>query len=275
MEALRHALGQSVRPFEHYGYCITGPLISAGDLEQARRGIEEVVAGRYETGRPPVYSSWHPGQPTSALIKIDMPHLAHAAVRNVVASRRLGRWAARTLDASLVQVWACELFWKEPGGDPRGVVGWHQDDHAWPHWKGEVVTAWLALDEVDLRAGPLRYVVGSHRWGSNLAVSSFFDSDLKGQQSRIRVPDGLDWVEDVAVLRAGAAALHHRCLVHASGPNHSPRPRVGLAIHLRTERSRLVEIDPPPVHWPELGDAWASPVVFETLTEGLEEALVK
>lgn len=253
--------------FEERGFCISQPLVGVADLEQARQGIKEVLAGRYETGRPPVYRSWYPGRPATSLIKIDMPHLANHAIRSVVACSRVGQWVAETLLASFIQVWACELFLKAPGGDRRAVIGWHQDDHAWPHWDGEVVTAWLALDDVDLRAGPLRYVVGSHHWGSNPDATSFFDPDLEGQRSRIHVPDRFDWIEDVALLRAGAVTLHHRCTLHASGPNDSLQPRLGLAIHLRTERSRLVEVDPPPLHWPQLGDEHASPVVFNRMRD--------
>jgi hypothetical protein len=39
--------------------------------------------------------------------------------------------------------------------------------------------------------------------------------------------------------------------------------RVGLAIHLRTERARLVATPEPPFHWPDLADPYACPVLTE------------
>ena len=100
-----------------------------------------MIAGRYETGVKPLYRSWNPGDPPRSLVKIDLPHLSDRVIQQVVSDRRIGDWVQ------------------------QGAIGWPQDDHSFRHWAGQICTVWLALVDVDERIGPVRYVVGSHRWG--------------------------------------------------------------------------------------------------------------
>ena len=50
--------------------------------------------------------------------------------------------------------------------------------------------------------------------------------------------------------------------LHASEPNRANRPRIGIAMHLRTERARLLPTSEPPFHTPDLLDPFACPVLF-------------
>jgi ectoine hydroxylase-related dioxygenase (phytanoyl-CoA dioxygenase family) len=141
-------------------------------------------------------------------------------------------------------------------------VGWHQDEDYWQGWwDGEVFTCWLALTDVDDDCGPVRFVRGSHRWGF-LGAGNFFIPDLDASAERERVPAGQDWVEEAAVMPAGAASFHHRLTIHGSGPNTSGRPRRSYAVHLRTDRAT-----PRPglrdVYQDALDDPALSPVLYE------------
>ena len=254
---------------QHYaanGYCISPPLIDGPTLDRARTAVAAVMAGRYDTGVPPIYRNWEPSDPPRALVKIDLPHLCSRDLWQLVADPRIGAWAASVLSVAFVQWWACELIFKAPEAHPgvarQGVVGWHQDDRFWAHWDGEVFTLWLALGEVNERMGPLRYVLGSHRWGAQQPARFFFDSDLEAQRTVIGVPPGQTWHEEAATLPAGAVSMHHRMTLHASEPNRGDMPRIGLAMHLRTERARLVSTREPPFHSPDLLDMHACPVLF-------------
>jgi hypothetical protein len=62
--------------------------------------------------------------------------------------------------------------------------------------------------------------------------------------------------------------VHQRLTLHASGPNHTDMPRVGPAIHLRTERARLIATPKPPFHRPDLSDPYACPVLTERPRRG-------
>ncbi len=252
--------------YEVEGYCISPPLVHSETLDRAQEAVAAVMAGEYETAVSPIYRNWRAGDPPRSLVKIDLPHLCNRDIQQLVAEPRIGVWAASVLDAAFVQLWACELICKFPEACPEpqrhGVVGWHQDDHFWGHWAGEVFTLWLALVYVEERMGPVRYVAGSHRWSTREQARFFFDTDLERQRNSIGTPPGYTWHEVPATLPAGAVSMHHRLTIHASEPNRSDVPRIGLALHLRTERARLVPTPEPPFHQPDLRDSYACPVLF-------------
>jgi hypothetical protein len=249
------------------GYCVSGPLLDESAIAQARLAAGRVIAGCYETGVKPLYRNWNLGDPPQSLVKIDLPHLSDRMIQRVVSDHRIGEWVAGLLDARLVQMWACELICKFPQAGPLlaqdGAVGWHQDDHSFRHWAGEICTVWLALVDVDTLMGPVRYVEGSHRWGQQDAARFFFETNLDEQRARIGTPAGAAWRETTAVLPAGAVSTHHRFTLHASSPNHGCVPRIGLAIHVRTERAELVATPEPPFHIPDLSDPYACPVLTD------------
>jgi hypothetical protein len=253
--------------YRERGYCVSPPLLDDATIALARVAAENVIAGRYETGVGPLYRNWNPGDPPRSLLKIDLPHLCDRVVQRVVSDQRIGAWVADLLEASLVQMWACELICKFPQADPRfpeqGAIGWHQDNHSFRHWGGQICTVWLALVDVDERMGPVRYVEGSHRWGERDAARFFFETNLDEQRASIGTPSGQAWREVTAALRAGAVSAHHRLTLHASGSNLRDTPRLGIAIHLRTENAHLATTKEPPFHRPDLSDTYACPVLTD------------
>jgi Phytanoyl-CoA dioxygenase (PhyH) len=264
-------IGNTRTRYRDAGYCVSGPLLDQATIAYARLAAGNVIAGRYETGVKPLYRNWNLGDPPRSVVKIDLPHLSDRVIQQAVSDHRIGDWVAELLNASLVQMWACELICKFPHTNPRsaqGAIGWHQDDHSFRHWAGEICTVWLALIDVDERMGPVRYVEGSHRWGQQQTARFFFETDLDEQRARVGAPAGQAWREATAVLPAGAMSVHHRLTLHASGPNHGHEPRLGLAIHLRTERARLVATPEPPFHRPDLSDPYACPVLIERPSRG-------
>lgn len=127
--------------------------------------------------------------------------------------------------------WSVELFIKEPGSTK--TVSWHQDITYWGMGETEEeVTAWIALSDVSVQAGCMRFLPGSHG-GGIAAHEDTFDADnllSRGQQIA-----GVD--EAAAVhgpLRPGQMSLHHGRCFHASGPNQSNDRRIGMAIRYVT-----------------------------------------
>ena len=58
--------------------------------------------------------------------------------------------------------------------------------------------------------------------------------------------EGRAWEEVPAIPPPGGVSLHHKFTFHGSDANVSNEPRRSLAVHLRTERSRLKPI---PDNW--------------------------
>lgn len=124
-----------------------------------------------------------------------------------------------------ILVWGTSLFIKD-AGDPA-FVSWHQDSTYWGLQPPDVVTAWVALSDVPVESGAMKFIPGSHARGQLAHQDTFDENNLltRGQS--------LDVDESRAVpapLARGEMSLHHVRLVHASAPNGTAERRVGIAI---------------------------------------------
>ncbi len=128
-------------------------------------------------------------------------------------------------------VWSVEFFIKEPG--TAKTVSWHQDITYWGMGEtDEEVTAWLALSDVSVQAGCMRFLPGSHKGGIVDHTDTFGADNLLSRGQEI---GGVD--ESRAVhgpLAPGQMSLHHGRCFHASGPNQSDDRRIGCAIRYVT-----------------------------------------
>ena len=226
--------------FERDGYFIVPPVIPPDLLARVRRRIDAVYAGEYETGIPPCGSPKGSKEPPQKLVKIDNAHRSDRTIFELVTHPAIGQWAAALTGAKMVQVFACQMLIKPPGGQGGVNVGWHQDQEYWdPALQGELFTAWVAISDVTAECGPMRFVRGSNHWGL-LKAGDFFSDKLDELKQRIQAKSGGNaWQEVAAVLPPGGVSFHHRLTVHGSGENHAAGPRVSFAIHLRTEKSGL------------------------------------
>ena len=218
------------------GFYLSPPIIPVDLIDRITVSMDEVMAGSYETGMAP-RRAWNPGDDTKKIRKLDQTHLSNHAIYELASHPEIGRWAATLMNADRIQLWASQMLYKPPGGMVTGSVGWHQDKQYWENLlDGELFTAWVAVSNVTEDSGPLKFVLGSHRWGF-LQSGDFFGHDHEAQKKNISVPEGEKWEEVTAVLPPGAVSFHDCHTYHASGPNISPVPRRSFAFHLRTEKS--------------------------------------
>lgn len=124
--------------------------------------------------------------------------------------------------------WNSNFFIKEP--KDGNFVSWHQDATYWglePH--DQIVTAWLALSDVPLESGAMKFLAGSHCEGLSAHNDTFDEKNLltRGQEMEVEVDESK--AADV-VLKAGEFSLHHVLLAHGSHPNTTDDRRIGLAI---------------------------------------------
>ncbi len=128
-------------------------------------------------------------------------------------------------------VWSVELFIKEPGDGT--VVSWHQDITYWGMGEtDEEVTAWVALSDVSVEAGCMRFLPGSHAGGIVDHDDTFDSANLLSRGQEIT---GVDEAKAVpGPLQPGEMSLHHGRCFHASSPNRSADRRIGCAIRYVT-----------------------------------------
>ena len=211
------------------GYFIHARPVIPGDLvRRAMEGVDDVLAGRYETGIPPQPSYWNPGDDPNKLGKVEMPQLANRAIKELVSHPNLGRLAAEVTGAKRVQVWWVQLLSKPPASTDAGSgvsVGWHQDRQYWKAWKegSELFTAWVAVSDVGPDTGPMAFVNGSHKWGLLNQGAFYIDNsdDIEMQREQITLPPGETWREVEATMSPGGVSFHHCLTFHGSRPNRS------------------------------------------------------
>lgn len=138
-------------------------------------------------------------------------------------------------------VWSVELFIKEPGSE--AVVSWHQDITYWGMGEtDEELTAWVALSDVSVEAGCMRFLPGSHAQSIVAHEDTFDENNLLSRGQEIA---GVDEAKAVhGPLKPGEMSFHHGRCFHASGPNRSQDRRIGLAIRYVTPEVRQSEIAP-------------------------------
>ena len=134
--------------------------------------------------------------------------------------------ASRVLGPDLM-VWSAALFIKE--ANSTKIVSWHQDLTYWGLDDVEETTCWVALSDVSVASGAMKFVAGSHQQSIVEHVDTFSDDNLLSRGQEIAVD--VDEADAVAVeLKPGQASLHHGHLFHASGPNSTDDRRIGSAI---------------------------------------------
>ena len=132
---------------------------------------------------------------------------------------------------------AQDQVWAKPPGAPPLVF--HRDSPYFMFTPSDVVTVWLAMDDMDEELGPLEYVKSSHIWGDGRkgSANQFFQStNPKHLVESAANYEGitLDQLEFVSLagIPAGSMSIHDGKIWHGSGKNRSmSRPRRGLGLH--------------------------------------------
>lgn len=133
-------------------------------------------------------------------------------------------------------LWSAEFFIKRARSDK--IVSWHQDLTYWGLGEtDEEMTAWLALSDVDVESGCMRFVPGSHRQAILPHRDTFADNNLLSRGQEVAVEVDEDDAVDV-LLQPGQVSFHHGRIFHASGPNRSDHDRIGLVFRFVTPNVR-------------------------------------
>ncbi|MEM7214130.1 MAG: phytanoyl-CoA dioxygenase family protein [Pseudomonadota bacterium] len=163
--------------------------------------------------------------------------------------------AVESVLGSNLLAWSVELFIKEPHSNK--TVTWHQDITYWGMGEtDDEVTAWLALSNVSIEAGCMRFIPGSHKNKIVEHEDTFSEDNLLSRGQEIA---GIDESKaQHGPLKPGEMSLHHGRCFHASGANGSDDRRIGMAIRYVTPEVRD--------HAP--GRDWAMPVRGEAPAGG-------
>jgi len=246
------------------GLCIIPKLFSSQEIVSTRIALWDVIQGKYNTGKEPEERFWDIGDDPENIIKIDKPHLSNDKIKKLITSSEFGKCLASVTRSNKIQVWHSQSVWKPPGGSRKGNAGWHRDIQYWPFWdpKG-VFTAWIALTDVDKKSGPVRFILGSHRW-SSIKGLDFFDKDISMQDKIIRETKK-DYKIECSTIKKGQLSIHNSGIYHSSKENNSNKPRVGLVVHFATDKAKKIPVIGSLSNYLEhnLNDKDICPVIYE------------
>lgn len=158
--------------------------------------------------------------------KLDKPFLKHQAFRDFVLDERLMQATQELLGGGFPLLATDQLFMKPPKFG--SAKPYHQDNFYFKCDPADhVITAWIALDDVDEINGCMRYIDGSHK-GPVLP-----HTPIPGEEHNLAPSwDLIDLAkESLAPVKKGGVVFHHSVTLHTSHRNESDRWRRGYATH--------------------------------------------
>lgn len=231
-----YSITDMVSAYRQDGFVAGVPALSLDEVAQMRQLIETL-----ETD----HALGAGGHNLNQFYRVN-GHVVIDALAQVARTPRILDTVESLLGPNLL-VWSVELFIKEP--QSKHTVSWHQDITYWGMGEtDDEVTAWIALSDVSVEAGCMRFLPGSHKQGIVSHNDTFADDNMLSRGQEIA-----DVNEEQAVhgpLKPGEMSLHHGRCFHASSENRASERRIGLAIRYVTPAVRD--------HAP--GRDWAMPV---------------
>jgi ectoine hydroxylase-related dioxygenase (phytanoyl-CoA dioxygenase family) len=229
---------EQIRQFHDVGY-LRGPRVLDDDeVEVLREETLRVIRDRDRSDvAQPVLCHNMTGKADAVVWQIVNIWMASEPFKRAVTSERVSSMVAQLTGARELRVWHDQIQYKPAGAG--GVNMWHQDS---PYWdiltpKHQQVTAWIALDDVDVDNGCMKMVPGSHHWGSDainyLHTLKNFDDMEQVTEWRGNAVKALP-----CPVARGEVHFHHSLTWHGSGANKSGRPRRAIAIHYATDQTK-------------------------------------
>ena len=248
---LRDVTEDEIATYERDGVVKLEAILGPDVVAQLARGIEEAIYAKWDAATVPTYDAT---AVADALKQMGAPVLSDPRAE-LIGQERRGRFlsmvgahtiakdildlalnsplpyvAARLFGAKKINFYDDQTLVKEPS--TKEYTAFHTDEPYY-HLDGrQVCGMWVSPDVVTPESGAMRYVRGSHRWGTyfkpNVFVSqaSFgeLQANTEGEEGLVRLPDieGNPGAYDIVTYPSnpGDVIVHHSNLIHGAGPNY-------------------------------------------------------
>ena len=211
--------------FDEDGYFVCEDMYSPAEVAQKRTYIEQIVTNtdrwpsRMFLGSDGADSA--DGVPTA----IQAAHLHDWTFIDWVRDERILQ-VIRPLLGNDLAVYNTSVFMKPPRSPV--IVPWHQDQVYYAVTTEFLVACWVALTDVTIDNGALKYLRAGHRGG---VLPTGPPREANAAATFDREVGDIDPARIVEVpVRAGSAIFHHSLLPHYSGPNNTDSPRWAIAL---------------------------------------------
>jgi phytanoyl-CoA hydroxylase len=226
-----------VSEFKSQGYLRGNTVLTDEQVEVLRGEVERVIEQRdREDVKQPVMChnfSKVAGTTVWQIVNIWEASAPYAELtRNPIIGEEMGQLTG----ANALRIWHDQIQYKP--ADNGGVNMWHQDAPLWPIIAPMTeVTAWVALDDVDVDNGCMSMVPGSHLWGDHIDMLkgwTDFEKDVPAEF------EGHEVSVKKCPVKKGEVHYHHSLTWHGSHANKSGRHRRAIALHYMTEETHYV-----------------------------------
>lgn len=227
---------QQISSFHANGFLNGGKVLDDATVDVLRDEIMRVIADAGRDDVPQAVLNHNLGgndkNPVRQIVNIWQ---ASEAFKAVVTNKLIAKAIAQLSKATELRIWHDQIQYKPP--QVGGVNMWHQDAPYWPILEPMTeVSAWVALDDVDVDNGCMSMVSGSHLWGNNID----FIHTLKHFEAMPNEFQGHPIQVVACPVKKGEVHFHHALTWHGSHANTSTKPRRAIAIHYMTQDTRYV-----------------------------------
>lgn len=155
-------------------------------------------------------------------------------IRAFVFGKKLAKIATELLGVSGVRLYHDQALCKEPNG---GITPTHADQYYWPFTTDRAITAWIPLQPVPPKMGPLGFFKGSQsvEFGRDLEISDESEFQIAQQLSE----QGFAEVNEPFAL--GDVSFHSGWTFHRAGENLSKAPRAVMTMIFMDENMIAAE----------------------------------
>jgi phytanoyl-CoA hydroxylase len=223
--------------FDDNGFMVVRNVLTPAELTELRAMIDGAMDGSLQPAKvhadedPKEFSiQWEPrvkdlpGVPRRDKIRIIF-HMAHTHPYfwKLATSKKMLDLCENLIGPN-IKYYTDQMFCKP--AKHGSEVPWHQDSGYWPAAEPRLLSCWLAIDDVTLQNGCVRFVPGTHK--AQIPHVEVITDNPNNLAAR---PDLCDASKEVPVeMTAGSIGFHHSLALHRSFPNLSDKPRRGLVM---------------------------------------------
>lgn len=216
--------------FQTKGWVVVEGVFSADRIDQTIKLAMDCCRTQVDGGDSYAFDSAEDGTAAHPR-KVDEPFLVEPRIRAFVLDVKLVGLVGELLGAAPL-LFNDQIFMKPPRVGSEKPF--HQDNFYFQlEPADQVITAWIALDDVDEENGCLRYIDGSHL--ELLPHEPLPDQPYNLMPSAEMIDLSK---QSLALVRKGGVVFHHSQTLHTSGRNRSDRWRRAHATHWVTANVR-------------------------------------
>jgi ectoine hydroxylase-related dioxygenase (phytanoyl-CoA dioxygenase family) len=229
-----HSRAEQRAFYEANGFVVIPDVLNPSQLSELRTMVDRAMDGTIKPDRVPGLDDFQiqweptvqndPTVPRRDKIRVIF-HLTHThSYFWKLATSDTMLDAVENLIGPDIKFYTDQMFCKP--AKHGSEVPWHHDSAYWPDAEPNLLSCWLAIDDVTIQNGCVRFIPGSHKsYTPHHKIVTTNPNNITCQ------PGTVDPDREVPVeIKAGSMSIHHSLCVHRSLPNMSDRSRRGLVM---------------------------------------------